>query len=736
MPSDLKMSMRGAVAACALIALHFASVGSDALATGEIGFGSEEGFALTPGSAAPPFEVPTLDGSFTYHEKTLQDQSAFPIVMFAYDKRDAMSEAMFNPSSVDRFLGLASGSTQFLFLCHCETRLEALETSHFMRDAVVDRLHTLEEASGSMESWKGRLHFATEPVDALPNWLPGLFEDWNTTVRLLDVHFSGKGEGIDDNANLTTQSFPRLDGHFGWLPHAPSGDMLFDPMIVSEDLCMKNVTALPHQGQALLSDSDGPILVLPWSRRCTFAELLQKAESFGTSSVILYPESPTQSMEEISCEGSECDVVLNISASMVSYSSARELINRTQSGKKGSISFTEEESKGRYAAINASGRLQEVGWPVWPWLATLSWSAQYMIFQHELHMNLKQSDQIIEVFNGSTELDGFITAEVAWSEEELSTLVDREAKLSLDMSLQCTGKFDYSCPSWDHVIRAYACCGEDKVLCSPCPPLVWGSNGNEAAEAENGVGVCGPEIGRWITPFRRGAGHWLTDVTDLKGVFLRGKPANASQTCQITMQSVSWASTGDYFWLPKLNLRVQTSPSPFASTHRASVVTPQVFNLFKGGTFDKNYNTRDPFLFATPGNLARVRIHAVITGHGYDNNGCAEFCSGITNHFLVNGNVHTLEFETAGTQLGCTEQVPFGSEPNEHGTWFYGRNGWCDGQDVKPWVIDITTDMRPVGELNTIEYAGLYQGNTPDPTANPGAMLMSSFLVVETFEHQ
>ena len=71
-----------------------------------------------------------------------------------------------------------------------------------------------------------------------------------------------------------------------------------------------------------------------------------------------------------------------------------------------------------------------------------------MIFQHELHMNLKQSDQIIEVFNGSTELDGFITAEVAWSEEELSTLVDREAKLSLDMSLQCTGKFDYSCPSW------------------------------------------------------------------------------------------------------------------------------------------------------------------------------------------------------------------------------------------------------------------------------------------------
>ncbi len=26
------------------------------------------------------------------------------------------------------------------------------------------------------------------------------------------------------------------------------------------------------------------------------------------------------------------------------------------------------------------------------------------------------------------------------------------------------------------------------------------------------------------------------------------------------------------------------------------------------------------------------------------------------------------------------EQVPFGVEPNEHGTWYYGRDGWCDGQ--------------------------------------------------------
>ena len=30
-----------------------------------------------------------------------------------------------------------------------------------------------------------------------------------------------------------------------------------------------------------------------------------------------------------------------------------------------------------------------------------------------------------------------------------------------------------------------------------------------------------------------------------------------------------------------------------------------------------------------------------------------------------------------------TVQVLEGSEPNEHGTWQYGRGGWCDGQEVQ-----------------------------------------------------
>ena len=29
-------------------------------------------------------------------------------------------------------------------------------------------------------------------------------------------------------------------------------------------------------------------------------------------------------------------------------------------------------------------------------------------------------------------------------------------------------------------------------------------------------------------------------------------------------------------------------------------------------------------------------------------------------------------------------QVREGIVPNEHGTWQYGRNGWCDGQQARP----------------------------------------------------
>lgn len=135
-------------------------------------------------------------------------------------------------------------------------------------------------------------------------------------------------------------------------------------------------------------------------------------------------------------------------------------------------------------------------------------------------------------------------------------------------------------------------------------------------------------------------------------------------------------------------------------------------------------------------------LHA---GHGYDlvNLQCAEFC--VTSHrFVVNGAEHLVQYKEAGqincsflaaaavwndlgngasrggsvsrhtsqhhallygmsfydhaqtdapcpdcecplgagTQWGCADKVRQGVTPNEHGTWQFGRMGWCDGQEV------------------------------------------------------
>eukprot|EP00019_Armaparvus_languidus_P008663 CAMPEP_0168604656 /NCGR_PEP_ID=MMETSP0420-20121227/15452_1 /TAXON_ID=498008 /ORGANISM="Pessonella sp." /LENGTH=137 /DNA_ID=CAMNT_0008643865 /DNA_START=702 /DNA_END=1113 /DNA_ORIENTATION=+ len=89
-------------------------------------------------------------------------------------------------------------------------------------------------------------------------------------------------------------------------------------------------------------------------------------------------------------------------------------------------------------------------------------------------------------------------------------------------------------------------------------------------------------------------------------------------------------------------------------------------------------------------NVHKVELVAVITGHGADSNQCAEFCNQTHSFYVGNAPPLNISFHDAGTQFGCAERVPEGVVPNEHGTWLYGRGGWCEGQQVSPHVLDIT----------------------------------------------
>ena len=152
--------------------------------------------------------------------------------------------------------------------------------------------------------------------------------------------------------------------------------------------------------------------------------------------------------------------------------------------------------------------------------------------------------------------------------------------------------------------------------------------------------------------------------------------------------------------------------------------------IFVGSeTFDTSYNTRwPPYHFRVPADVRRVTTYALITGHGSDNNNCAEFC--VTSHnFLLNeASLNSRIFTNAGTPQGCAHRVKFGVAPNQHGTWLYGRNGWCPGENVAPWALDIT-DQILYNQENRIRYYGHYNNTDPNPTANPGNIIISAYLV-------
>jgi hypothetical protein len=49
------------------------------------------------------------------------------------------------------------------------------------------------------------------------------------------------------------------------------------------------------------------------------------------------------------------------------------------------------------------------------------------------------------------------------------------------------------------------------------------------------------------------------------------------------------------------------------------------------------------------------------------------------------------------------DQVEQGTVPNQYGTWWYGRGGWCPGKEVPLVVVDITSQVT-LGADNVFEY--------------------------------
>lgn len=219
------------------------------------------------------------------------------------------------------------------------------------------------------------------------------------------------------------------------------------------------------------------------------------------------------------------------------------------------------------------------------------------------------------------------------------------------------------------------------------------------------------ELSRFITSYHRET-HWVADATPMLAVLKAGGTRH-----------FKWEWAPSWNVQPtetRINLRFSNSGKgmhPTTTTH-----------LFSGGSWNSHYNEgREPQQVPIPAGAKKVELWSVISGHGSSpQDQCAEFCNH-QHEFTVNGATHLAEFPEAQVNEGCVSELKNGATPNQWGTWWFGRGGWCPGQQVNPIVFDVTSEVT-AGQTATISYRGLFKGNTPND--NGGDIVLNSWVVV------
>lgn len=265
--------------------------------------------------------------------------------------------------------------------------------------------------------------------------------------------------------------------------------------------------------------------------------------------------------------------------------------------------------------------------------------------------------------------------------------------LEVDLSLGCPGHMNANCGAWDYLSHLWLC---------------------EPATGDDGgmTWSCDRELARWITPYWR-EGRWVTDISQQLATLSPGvKHLRYYASRQWDPREVDYVVS--------LSLRFGAK----ARGMRPVQATP----LWTGGKWDQAYDsTKQPVDVMVPADAKKVELVTIVTGHeGNAPTNCAEFC----NHqhvFTVNGVTHRQSFPEAQTIDTCANRVTEGVVPNQHGTWYYGRGGWCPGWDVAPHVLDVTDEVTK-GQPNTLTYRTEFNGGAL--TGHLGNIVLSSWLVV------
>eukprot|EP00054_Salpingoeca_dolichothecata_P027365 m.200407 g.200407 ORF g.200407 m.200407 type:complete len:718 (-) comp25942_c1_seq5:1928-4081(-) len=630
---------------------------------------------------------------FNYNARNNNATSTLPAVIFALNSSDPFSvyTASRTPFLDDFLTQTPTPDVQYLFLQYQPRGVDVLAHN------LAKRMQALNLTQQQIHDWKQRLHFANETINELLQRsgdfavLPNVLSSLGSFARQLT--FSTPGGNF---------SVPRLDGHFqycnviGYINHSPTDPTKSWPATPGK---------LTYGGNSPCSTGQKnytgqyTLIYLPESAGCSAEEAAKIAIDAGAIGVVVMvgPDQPLRQMGEESFEdqglwsGNDDEGF----CSMVTYD--KTLLEAVQGGGISTITYIEQAVPGYFASIDVRGRIQELGEPINPTMMLLGWQAQGLEYKAALYHNLTKPALVVPIMDVvGPHYTGVVQLPAAH-------VLDSFESLYIHSKLSCTGLTDLDCDVWDHIISVNADCVDPSGI----------------TESD----VQPKEIGRWVTPYRRRVGEWLIDATLLRPM-LQGN-------CTFRMAGTDNGSP----WVFSLALRFMTTNSPHL--HEQSLEPPltatyqpfailDLFNTTENGNFDRNYNNRTTITFSIPSATKQVFVQAIITGHGD-----MEFTASRHSFIFQDGQSYNFTFLEPLDQMGCAKRVREGVEPNGHGAWWFGRDGWCNGFGLANLNHDVTSSVLSGSQEGTVLYQA-YQyvnGSWELPQSSGGYMRVSSHLV-------
>ena len=557
------------------------------------------------GDSAPHFEVAVSNfsgvGNYSLVVPSAQVPSSLIILSVAPPQPGGHADLfvqhmIFDNSSLDAFLGSdavgasAIGNTSYLFVANCATDKLAATTTAALRTRLSARAAALGLQPQKVLT---RMHFAAQsvappvvgqvPVAPKLQPLVAWLASWQTPVT--SITFPG----------LTVS---RLDGKYGSCPW-PSENLKFGALVDGGDGC-KPMDGETFAGKWVVLTTDG----------CSPATAAAHGTGSGAAGAVIVAAKDTLPVEMNSCGNSRG------LATMISGSDGTKLkqIITESGGTLTNGSFASIRRPGAFAAIDASGHMQELGWEKFSTMQMLSWAAQYLDYLSELTANMSKPHFSIPLFDRAQ--GGSTTVTIP-----PPTLLRAFSTMEVEHRLECQDnpRMDESCPAWDHNIALGVACAATPAQAHRLAEVRFGQQtpttqqtesvppstalNNATAESETPAlaepgGYVG-ELARWITPFRRRIGHWLTPATTLMPYLTE----EGKSSCAFHIQAPGG-------WVSTMNLRF--SGSADKSGLPPSVTTP----LFTGGDFGKDYNVNRTLQIPLPKmplpRVRRLASHSVL----------------------------------------------------------------------------------------------------------------------------